>query len=61
MQTTGRVPGAEAILGALEETYAEGSATPDMGGTLTTAEFADRFFRHLRSRCFILPPRITGG
>ena len=61
MQTSGRVPGADAVLGALDETYAEGSATPDMGGTLTTAEFADRFFRHLRTRPFIRATRITGG
>jgi len=61
MQASGKFPGSEAILRALDETYAEGSATPDMGGTLTTAEFADRFFRHLRTRPFIRAPRITGG
>ena len=61
MQAIGRVPGADAVFRALEETYAEGSATPDMGGNLTTAEFADRFFRHLRTLPFIRAPHITGG
>jgi len=61
MQASGKIPGSEAILRALDETYAEGSATPDMGGNLTTAEFADRFFRRLRTRPFIRAPRITGG
>ena len=48
MRNNGRKSGCDAVLAALSATYEEGCATPDSGGNMTTREFADRFFRHLR-------------
>ncbi len=48
LQYNSRIPGADTVMDALRATYAEGTSTPDMGGTATAREFADRFFRHLR-------------
>jgi isocitrate/isopropylmalate dehydrogenase len=44
---SGRLPGAKSVIEALGRTYGEGCRTPDVGGDMTTAEFAERFYRNL--------------